>query len=135
MNHFTPLVTSSCFGLILLHLFCRQLAICVRVLHALNSQLARIVVLEQPLLRLHRRVAVGHDQLLLALVDRETLVRGAVAQQARAGRVVPVLVALGTVARVQDHVLAGVIQAGLVPPDLTRFAQHPILLRGEITVC
>lgn len=134
MNHFTPLVTSSCFGLILLHLFCRQLAICVRV-RALNSQLARIVVLEQPLLRLHRRVAVGHDQLLLALVDRETLVRGAVAQQARAGRVVPVLVALGTVARVQDHVLAGVIQAGLVPPDLTRFAQHPILLRGEITVC
>lgn len=92
-----------------------------------NSQLAAIVVLELPLLRLDRRIAVGHDEFLLALVDGQTLVRGSVPQQVRIRRVVPVLIALGAVARVQYHVLAGVVQAGLIPADFARFAQHPVL--------
>ena len=41
--------------------------------------------------------------------------------------VLPVLVALAAVARVEDHVRPGVVQTGLVPPDLSSLAQHPVL--------
>lgn len=47
--------------------------------------------------------------------------------------VFPVLVALGAVARVQDHVAAGVIHARLVSPDLSFLAQHPIL-KGSVAL-
>lgn len=39
----------------------------------------------------------------------------------------PILVALGSVAWIEDDVAASVIQAGLVPPDLALFGQHPVL--------
>jgi len=43
------------------------------------------------------------------------------------GIVTPILVAFGSVARVQDHVAARVVQARLVPSDLANLAEHPIL--------
>ena len=42
--------------------------------------------------------------------------------------VLPVLVALTPMARVENHVRTSVVQAGLVPPDLPRLAQHPVLV-------
>lgn len=41
--------------------------------------------------------------------------------------VIPILVASGSVARVQDHVAARVVQARFVPPDLAYLTEHPIL--------
>ena len=42
--------------------------------------------------------------------------------------VLPVLVALTAMAGVEDHVRPGVVQTGLVPPDLPRLTQHPVLV-------
>ena len=102
-----------------------------------SSQLAGVVVLEGPPLGLDGRITVLHDQLVLRLVDRQTPVGRAVTEQVRLVRVVPVLIAPGTVARVQHHVIARVVKARLIPPDLTRFAQHPVLKwvgRGNLRV-
>ena len=43
--------------------------------------------------------------------------------------VFPVLVALGAVARVEDHLGAGVVETGLVAADLARFRVQPELRR------
>lgn len=43
------------------------------------------------------------------------------------GIVTPVLVSFGSVTRVQDDVVAGVVQTRFVPSDLADLAQHPIL--------
>ena len=44
------------------------------------------------------------------------------------GVVLPPLVALGPVAGVQDDVLAGIVQARLVPPDLALLGHQPVLV-------
>lgn len=72
-----------------------------------------------------------HDHLVLGLVDGQTLVAAAVPHQLRRRVVVPVLVALAAVAGVQDHFLAAVVQARLVPSDFAYLAQHPELERGD----
>ena len=46
--------------------------------------------------------------------------------------VLPVLVALTAVARVENDIRPCVVQAGLVPPDLTSLAQHPILVTALV---
>uniref|UniRef100_A0A182T3M6 Uncharacterized protein n=1 Tax=Anopheles maculatus TaxID=74869 RepID=A0A182T3M6_9DIPT len=91
------------------------------------SLLAGVIILEGPPLRLNSRVAVLHDQLILCLVDRQTPVGRTVAQQVRIVRIVPVLIAPRAMARVQDNVVTGVIEARFIPSDLSRFAQHPVL--------
>jgi len=42
--------------------------------------------------------------------------------------VVPILVALRPVARIQDYVAASVVQARLVPSDLADLTEHPVLI-------
>ena len=42
--------------------------------------------------------------------------------------VLPQLVALGTVTGIEDDLTSGVIQAGLVSPDLAVLGQHPVLV-------
>uniref|UniRef100_A0A182J450 Uncharacterized protein n=1 Tax=Anopheles atroparvus TaxID=41427 RepID=A0A182J450_ANOAO len=90
-----------------------------------SQQLARVVVLEQPPLRFDGRIAVLHDQLVLRLVNRQTAVGRAVPEQVRVGREVPVLVAARPVTRVEYDVVTCVVQTRFIPPDLSRFAQHP----------
>ena len=46
--------------------------------------------------------------------------------------VLPVLVPLGPVARVEDDVGAGIVEAGLVPPDLALLGQHPVLVAALV---
>ena len=41
--------------------------------------------------------------------------------------VLPVLIALGPVARVQDRIAAGVIEAGFVTANLSLLGKHPVL--------
>lgn len=90
-----------------------------------------IVVLQLPLLSLLVRVALLHDRLVLGLIDGQTLFRGSVSQLLRLRVVRPVLVAFGAVAREQHHIAARIVQARLVPPNLTLPAQHPELQRQE----
>uniref|UniRef100_A0A182QIN5 Uncharacterized protein n=1 Tax=Anopheles farauti TaxID=69004 RepID=A0A182QIN5_9DIPT len=61
----------------------------------------------------------------------EAPVGRAVPEQVRPFRVVPVLIATRTMARVEHHVVAGVVETRLIPSDLTRFAQHPGTISSE----
>lgn len=62
-------------------------ALCIKV----ASQLAAVVVLQHPMLAQMRRIALLHDELVLALVYGQALARGAVVQQLRVLMICPEL--------------------------------------------
>ena len=48
--------------------------------------------------------------------------------------VLPVLIALGAVAGVQDRVAAGVIEASFVTANLSLLGEHPVLQKEELSL-
>lgn len=98
------------------------------------SELGRVVVVESPaLVRIGPRTR-SHHQLVAVRRHLQTLAARTVLHEA--GRVVvqPQLIAARAVTRVQDHVFAGVVDAGFVTTNFAFFGQQPVLLRPSAEV-
>lgn len=74
-----------------------------------------------------------NGDLLLVLADGQTVLTAPVLYVIRLGIVLPVLIALGAVARIEDDICTGVIQTGLISADFARFAKQPELI-SSLTV-
>lgn len=69
-----------------------------------------------------------NGDLFLVLADGQTVLTAPMLYVIRLRIILPVLIALGTVARVENDIRTGVIQTGLISADFTRFAKQPELV-------
>jgi len=90
--------------------------------------LGRVVLLEFPL---DTWVVLGtllHGDLLLVLADGQTVFAAAVLHETGLSIVFPILIAFGSVARIENNFASRVIQTGLVSADLPRLRVQPELI-------
>ena len=93
----------------------------------LLHRLRGVIVLQFPPLSLLVRITLLHNGLVLGCINGETLLRRPVSDLVGLLVVRPELIALGSVAWEEHNVASGIVQAGLIPPDLAFSAQHPEL--------
>jgi len=100
--------------------------------HASFLGLVLVEGAEFPPLPVLIKVTRLHHELVLGTVDGEAFPTTSVAECPCRVLVLPELVALGPVARVEDRIAASVIEASFVTANLSLLGEHPVLISSLV---